>query len=272
MSDPKKSKNFVVASGPVNRRTAPPPDPAKARVAPVVRERIQQAQARRLLGTPLSQRLGGAGAGKNVAGGLTPVAIVQVVGATIGACGIVLGVLQSSWVVGAGGTAMVAAFALWAFTGRRLRQDVANPSQAEFADLVDVADLQRLDLAMESIAAQLPQGAIDQLAALKESIARCVALMAQMPKAGAFVGEEQLYVREAVRRYIPDSLSAYLSVPHKDRTSLVIDGSKPALDLLQDQLAMIQTQIEAGEARLVQGAGEALMRQQRFLAAKSNRP
>ncbi len=270
MSDPKKSKNFVVANGHVNRRTAPPPNPAKARVAPVVRERIQQAQTRRLLGTPLSQRLGGAHDGKKQQHRLTPVAILQVVGGTIGACGVVLGVLQSAWMVGAGGTTVMAGFALWAFVGRRLRRGDAQHSNVEHADLVDAADLQRLDQAMESVAAQLPQSAIDQLAGLKESIAHCVAMMAQMPSGGGFVGEEQLYVREAVRRYIPDTLTAYLNVPQKDRASLVIDGSKPALDLLRDQLAMIQHQIEASETRLVQGAGEALMRQQRFLAAKSN--
>ena len=270
MSDPKKSKNFVVANGPVNRRTAPPPNPAKAPVAAVVRARIQQAQTRRLLGTPLSLRLGSAHSDTGHQHRLTPVAILQVVGGTIGACGLVLGVLQSAWTVGAGGIAVMAGFALWALTSRRFRPDDAKASGAEFADLVDAGDLQRLDSAMESVAAQLPQSAIDQLTGLKESIAHCVAMMAQMPSSGGFVGEDQLYVREAVRRYIPDTLTAYLNVPQKDRANLVIDGSKPALNLLQDQLAMIQQQIEASETRLVQGAGEALMRQQRFLAAKSN--
>ena len=40
--------------------------------------------------------------------------------------------------------------------------------------------------------------------------------------------EESLYLPEAVRRYIPDSINCCLKVPQKDRASLVIDGSKPA--------------------------------------------
>jgi len=82
--------------------------------------------------------------------------------------------------------------------------------------------------------------------------------------------EESLYLREAVRRYIPDSINSCLQVPQKDRASLVIDGSKPALDLLHDQLQMIQQQLDTREAKLVQVAGEALLRQQRFLASKAN--
>jgi len=81
--------------------------------------------------------------------------------------------------------------------------------------------------------------------------------------------EESLYLREEVRRYIPDSINSCLQVPQKDRASLVIDGSKPALDLLHDQLQMIQ-QLDTREAKLVQVAGEALLRQQRFLASKAN--
>ena len=81
--------------------------------------------------------------------------------------------------------------------------------------------------------------------------------------------EESLYLREAVRRYIPDSINSCLQVPQKDRASLVIDGSKPALDLLHDQLQMIQLQLDGREAKLTQIAGEALLRQQRFLASKA---
>ena len=81
--------------------------------------------------------------------------------------------------------------------------------------------------------------------------------------------EESLYLPEAVRRYIPDSINCCLKVPQKDRASLVIDGSKPALDLLHDQLQMIQQQLDGREAKLTQIAGEALLRQQRFLASKT---
>ena len=98
---------------------------------------------------------------------------------------------------------------------------------------------------------------------------RCMALLGASAEEGSLATEESLYLREAVRRYIPDSINSCLQVPQKDRATLVIDGSKPALDLLQDQLQMIQQQLDTREAKLTQIAGEALLRQQRFLAAKA---
>ena len=106
----------------------------------------------------------------------------------------------------------------------------------------------------------------EALARLKESIVRCMALVGASAEDGSLASEESLYLREAVRRYIRDSINCCLQVPQKDRASLVIDGSKPALDLLHDQLQMIQLQLDAREAKLTQIAGEALLRQQRFSA------
>lgn len=266
MSDPKKSRNFVVAKGPVNRRTAAP-SPAKAQIAPVLRERMQQAQARHLLGAPLAQRLGGAHGHKRLQGRLTPVAILQLVGATMGACAGVLGALQGSQMLGVSGAVLLAGCGLWALVVRRLRQDAVPTSAVAW---VDAGDLQQLDLAMEHAAAHLPQEAIDPLARLKESMVHCVALMAQSPPGSTWMGEDQLYIREAVRRYLPDSLAAYLQVPSKDRAKLDIEDGKTALALLLDQLAMIQQHIDACTSRLTQDAGEALVRQQRFLATKKN--
>lgn len=99
---------------------------------------------------------------------------------------------------------------------------------------------------------------------------RCTALVDATAADGGLASEESLYLREAVRRYIPDSINSCLQVPQKDRASLAIDGGKPALDLLHDQLQMIQLQLDTREARLIQFAAEALLRQQRFLASKSN--
>ncbi len=161
--------------------------------------------------------------------------------------------------------------ALWALVSRRSRpQAVRASTGVATIDLADPEALAQLDAVMEKMAAQAPQATVDSLTQLKESIVRCMALVSASAGDGSLASEESLYLREAVRRYIPDSITSCLQVPQKDRASLVIDGSKPALDLLQDQLQMIQVQLDAREAKLTQVAGEALLRQQRFLAAKSN--
>jgi hypothetical protein len=269
MNDLKKNKNYVVAKGPVNRRTsAVTHAPAAPPVAASVRSRVSVAHAKRRLGTPLSQRL--LASGPEAANGQRPtgVAIVQAIGATMGTTGLGLGVIQGSVIVMATGAVTLAGIAVWVGLRRRFTTPAAHPTRLA-PDIADTQALERLDALMEKIASDGPPLTVEQLAKLKESVVRCFALIAADPEAAGGSTEETLYIREAVRRYIPDSIQACLQVPVKDRTSLVIDASKTALDLFHDQLALIQQQLDTRETRLVQAAGEALMRQQRFLAAKS---
>ena len=72
-----------------------------------------------------------------------------------------------------------------------------------------------------------------------------------------------------MRRYLPDSISGFLRVPLKDRTTLLMEDGKTAQDLLLDQFNMLKAKLRTQENRLTQLAGEALMQQQRFLAAKT---
>ena len=270
MNDLKKSKNYAVAKGPVNRRTIAPAPDAKPVVAQAVLQRITTAHAKRRLGTPLLQRLS-ASAGTAAHGKLpTATAIVQAIAGTVCAMGVGLGVIQSSVLVMGSSALGLGAIGVWAAVNRRSQQGGgAVPPRVTATDLADPEALSRLDMLMETMAAQAPQATIDSLARLKESIVRCMALVGAGAEEGSMASEESLYLREAVRRYIPDSINCCLQVPQKDRASLVIDGSKPALDLLHDQLQMIQQQLDGREAKLTQIAGEALLRQQRFLASKT---
>ncbi len=270
MNDLKKSKNYAVAKGPVNRRTRVTAPEAKPVVAQAVLQRISTAHAKRRLGTPLSQRLS-ASADAAAHGKLpTATAIVQAIGGTICAIGVGLGVIQSSVLVIGSSALALGAVGVWAAVSRRSQPGNTLQPRVTATDLSDPEALARLDAVMEKMAAQAPQATVDSLARLKESIVRCLALVGASAEDGSMASEENLYLREAVRRYIPDSINCCLQVPQKDRATLVIDGSKPALDLLHDQLQMIQQQLDTREAKLVQVAGEALLRQQRFLASKAN--
>lgn len=274
MNEPKKSKNYATASGPVNRRTSAPPA-AKPVVAKAVLQRLNEAQAKRRLGTPLSQRVVASAQPASATPLPTPTTIAQAIAGTVCATGLGLGVIQSSVLVMAGSAAALGGVALWAVISRRGRGAAVGASLSGTASTAEVADpeaLAQLDAVMEKMAAQAPQATVDSLTRLKESIVRCTALLASTQADGGMASEESLYLHEAVRRYIPDSINSCLQVPQKDRATLVMDGSKPALDLLQDQLLMIQKELDTREARLTQFAGEALLRQQRFLAAKANSP
>ena len=135
--------------------------------------------------------------------------------------------------------------------------------------LIETKDVEQLDAALHRLADDAPQDLLDRLARLKELIARCVALVASSKDPGSMGTEDQFFIRESVRRYLPDSIASYLRVPQKDRASLMIDDGKTASDLIHAQLDMIEQQLAAKEIRLTQAAGESLMRQQRFLASKT---
>lgn len=272
MNDPKNSKNYAIAKGPVNRRTAPVQAAPPERVAPSVRARILIAKSRHRLGTPLSQRLNGAAHTAALGQRPTPTAIAQAIGATLGATGLVLGLIQGSVLLIGAGALLLSAFALWAYLGRGSHTGGTAPAAIAVAQVLAPEDLERLDAVMEKLAAETQQATVDLLAKLKESISRCAGLVAQVQSDGGFSGEEPLYLRETVRRYIPDSINSYLQVPQKDRETLVIDGSKPALGLLHEQLAMVQQQLDQRETQLTHIAGESLVRQQRFLSEKSKNP
>lgn len=272
MNDLKKSKNYAVAKGPVNRRTSAATPEPKPAVAQAVLQRVSMAHAKRRLGTPLSQRLMASADAAAYGKHPTATAIVQAIGGTVCAMGVGLGVIQSSVFVIASSAAALGVVAVWAVFSRRSEPAGAAQPRISAPDLADPEALARLDAVMDKMAAQAPQTTVDNLARLKESIVRCMALVGASAEEGSLATEESLFLREAVRRYIPDSINSCLRVPQKDRGTLVIDGNKPALDLLHDQLQMVQQQLDAREAKLTQIAGEALLRQQRFLAAKANGP
>jgi hypothetical protein len=270
MNDLKKSKNYAVAEGPVNRRTSAIVPEDKPGVAQAVLQRVSIAQAKRKLGTPLSQRLTASAEAATQSKLPTATTIVQAIGGTVCAMGVGLGVIQSSVLVMGSSAIALGAVGLWAVVSRRSqRGDITAQLRATATELNDPEALARLDAVMEKMAAQAPQVTVDSLARLKESIARCMALVGASAEEGSLATEESLYLREAVRRYIPDSINSCLRIPHKDRATVVIDGSKPAFDLLHDQLQLIQQQLDNREVRLTQIAGEALLRQHRFLTSKA---
>jgi len=268
MSDPKLKRNYAVSHGPVNRRTAvPSPSPQEPK-APVVKARLQIAKAKHRLGSPLAQRL----AVDQRLQGKHPdrMTIVLTMACAISAVGLLLGLIQNSLPVAGLCFALLCGLGAWIHVLTKAKRRSGERINLKMSPVVDASDIQHLDASMEKLAADASQETLDRFARLKDSITRCVSLMASSAADEAYASEDQLYIRECVRRYIPDSISSYLRVPLKDRASLVIDDNKSAMDLLHEQIEMIQSQLNLKETRLAQMAGESLMRQQRFLAAKTS--
>ncbi len=269
MNDPKPGKNFAVSNGPVNRRLIAPADLPRDETAPIVRARLEAARARLRLGATLAERLSPLQHLHSATEALGTREIVAVVGAAVSAVGLTLGLIQGTMLVIGVSAFFTCVFGVAVYLAAKARRQAGGGAVADTSDLVDVKDIALLDTAMEKLAATASQETIDRLSDLKTQISRCVALLASAEGKQVNADEDQMFIRACVRRYLPDSISGFLRVPQKDRETMPMDDGKTALDLLHDQIAMLKSQLQAKEERLTQMAGESLMQQQRFLAAKT---
>ena len=74
-----------------------------------------------------------------------------------------------------------------------------------------------------------------------------------------------------LRRYLPDSLHAYLMVPKDQRSAQVLERGETAVSLLLGQLKLLGAELDKREKKLTKSKAENLLKQQRFLESKSSR-
>lgn len=274
-SQPQSSQRFASSSGPVNRRTVRQPlevsPPPQAHAS--LRQRMAQVQARHRLGQPLSQRL--AVGGSNRLRGATPAASVGAAGAlALGGVGLLLAGLQASWLLGAASVGLTGlAVGLWMVA----RRQSAATSLAEqpLLPLFDATALAKLDEVLHHLASEMTEAQLAPLRSLADTLERMAPLMRRVGVNEQFTQEDHFYVTECVRRYLPDTLQAYLQVPRHSRSqpapASLDAGSGPAPsadELLATQLALLQTELSRREKALTSASTEALQKQQRFLKAK----
>jgi len=258
--DPK----YVSSDQPVNRRTAAravPPPP----VNPVVQERMQATLARTRLGPALVEQLrAGAARARPPTDTVAILGAVVTSGATVA---LFLGWLQDSVRLVFGGLAgLVVAATLLAW---RRRRGATVPDLQPAVPLFDQEQLRALDRVLEQIAPEIPEAVALRLTALKNLLVRLERHAATTAVDENFRPEDRMYVVECVRRYLPDSLQAYLVVPARQRCVAMLEGGQTAVGLLLSQLDLLQVELERHEARMARSAGEALLKQQRFLQAKT---
>jgi hypothetical protein len=259
MSDappPPDKQRYASGSGPVNRRTALPKS-----TPPVMHEAIRQKLARNAaqlsLGPPLAHLAVPAAAPKP-----TKTTIALAVGLALSASGGVLASVQASAAGMAASALSGGVVAAYAWVRRRKSPRLLTSCA------LDREVLAALDTTLANAAPQLPEATLATLLVLKSTIARVVPLLNTLVPGANFTQDDRHYVIELVRRYVPDSLAAYLHVPAAQRNMAGANGEPSALDLLNGQLALLQTELSSREQLLVQGTHAALQQQDRFLQSK----
>lgn len=261
----KDAKNrYISADGPVNLRHRQPSELPPAPVGEEALARAQRVQARHLLGTPLQAQLHAAKPALQ-----QPTHAVQI-GAAIGAASglvlLLLGAIQSSTLLTLAGTFLLVvclvALAWWS------RRRAAMRAPGEGAPLFDDEAMRRFDAALDAASTELAEPQCRQLLALKNSLVRIGTRAMTAATDEHFRLEDRHYLVECLRRYVPDSLEAYLRVPVAQRRSALDHQGESAEALLSHQLALLLQEVERREEALGRSAAEGLRRQHRFLESK----
>lgn len=254
---------YVVGTRPVNRRAAGPALPEDEPLPPQVQQRTRQLLQRHELGLPLAERLA------QTAARPARVPAISVAALIAGTALLPVAALSGGWWLRAAGVAAAAVLYGWAWHGiRREAQRRASPA-THAAPLIDSRTLADLDEVLARVAPELPQAQLEALVALKDTLARVVLAAQAVGASDTFTTEDHLYLHECVRRYIPDSLRAYLNVPAGHRNQPLGNDGATATEALASQIALIQQALDSKETRSAASAGEALLQQQRFLQAKA---
>lgn len=269
MAERDNEPRLISADRPINRRTAPPELRADAAPGAEAIARIERIHARHLLGPSLQQKLRAdqAPLGRRIHG-------MQIVGAICTACGALMLLLaaigsSASWAL-AGTSVAVAGIGLLLLWRRRTPQSAAPYAQG--TAVFDDEALRRFDELLERCACDLSEAARASLLGLKDSLARIGAAAGALPPDAHFTVEDRMFVHECLRRYVPDSLAAYLAVPAAQREAPLASTATSAEALLLEQFALLQAELAKREQALGRRAAEALLLQQRFLEGKRTSP
>lgn len=257
---------YASAPGPINRRTALRENLASRPVNPLAKQRLQNTRAKQLLGTSLSHQLGQtrfhkrATTGQYALLGMAP--ITSLAGVWM------LWPLASLAAILSGVFMLVLGFSagLWVLRARMRahRVEVANHITPAF----DAQVLHQFDQVLEHLAAQVPDETLIRLSEIKAILVRIAPLLARGEVTEGFTLDDRLYIIECLRRYLPDTLQAYLDVPTHLRITGPSEDRTPAQVLLNRQLDLLQSELLKREQQLDRCATGQLQQQQRFLQAK----
>lgn len=273
MHPPEEDSRLVSGEGPINRRTALQQRRSHGTAKPEqqahLQERIERVHTRNRFGVSLQEHLAASRTSAR-----QPASVMQVAIGVVAACGCVLallGAIQSLHLLTAAGVTVAAFGALgWKVAHRKSQTAGLPPNQStQTAPLFDAQALSAFDAAVEKAAPELDDDSAERLLAIKEAFKRMGHQVASHDE--HFTVEDRMYLRECLRRYVPDSLQAYLRVPVAQRhVPLLHDQPCAQLALLQ-QLDLLLEEIRLRETKIGRSAAEDLVRQQQFLSSKKSR-
>lgn len=264
--DPERPKPRVSADRPVNLRTAKidARPVSTAKLTPHLKARLDRMSAQSRLGVPLAQELRALSSATSPSHNARLMSYMAIAAGGVGALlGLILLQPPLSYAVAAPLAALGVAAAVHAL--RLSRRD--SSTQPQWPTGLDAEAVEALDDAMERVAGALEPAHLPSLRNLKSSLIS-VAAAARSASPMHWSAEDQAWLVQCVRRYLPDTLQAYLDIPAAHRGDPLPGGQTNAHQLLQSQLESLQRTLDKLQAKLFADRSERLLMQQRFLSEK----
>ncbi len=186
----------------------------------------------------------------------------NIVGCLLALCGLGLffaGIIHAYW---------------WAIVAGLYGAGVLGWPRSELAEMAEQTELSTELLAdqvrklVDSVARGLPKEALDELHNIQTTLSELLPRMQQLRDRGVLSAKESFTVIETVRRYLPDTLGAYLRLPKIYAQVQALSDGRTASQVLTGQLKVLNTSLKEIAANAFSGDAEALVTNGNFLQSK----
>jgi hypothetical protein len=121
---------------------------------------------------------------------------------------------------------------------------------------------------VDSVAQGLPKEALDLLHSIQGTLSELLPRLKELRDRGTISGKDSFTVIETVRRYLPDTLAAYLRLPKYYAQMQPLADGRTASQTLLDQLRVLDTLLKDVAKSAFAGDAETLVSNGQFLQNK----
>jgi hypothetical protein len=127
---------------------------------------------------------------------------------------------------------------------------------------------QQLRRLVDSVAPGLPKDALGSLRSIQDTLGELLPRLQDLSDRGVISGRDSFTVIETVRRYLPDTLAAYLRLPKYYAQMQTLADGRTASQTLLEQLQVLDSSLKNVAKSAFAGDAEALVTNGQFLQSK----
>lgn len=139
---------------------------------------------------------------------------------------------------------------------------------ARHSELSSELLVQQVRKLVDSVASVLPREALAPLYSIQATLGELLPRLEALHDRGVISARESFTVAETVRRYLPDTLAAYLRLPRFYAHVQTLEDGKTATQSMLDQLRVLDGSLKDLAKSAFAGDAEALVSNGRFLENK----